>query len=227
MRLRLGVLAVLAVLAFAPNVLADSYTFTDSGCFSNPGTCSSNGNSSVNFVGLTNTTLSFTSISSPTTTSSGTPFSLGSFTLSNPGLSFYLGSFALDIDFTSPAGTNGSPLVAAVFGNILIDGATIVFSPSPQVFTYPGGTFTLSLLTDPISISGGNSTTQLKAQIAAVSMPEGSSLAMLGISGLVLVGALFKNRFFGPARYGRAGGKTNEKPFPGGMAFLLLRETPF
>src|SRR5581483_2809462 len=192
MHLRLSVLLMLLGLALVPSALGESYTFTDSGCFSSivsPSNCSSSAS-----LGVTNTSLSFTGVSSPSTVSSGTSFSLGSFTLSNPGLLVYLGSFTLDVDFTNPAGTNGSPLVAAVLGNIFINGASVVFSPSPQVFTYPGGSFTLQLLTDPVSVNGWNSTAQLEAKIVsgAVSMPEGSSLAMLGISGLVLAGAFFK-----------------------------------
>src|SRR5579884_1483068 len=136
MRPRLSILLMLLVLAFAPNVLADSYTFTTSGCFSG-GTCSSNGSSSVNFKDLlgADATLSFTNVSSPTTTS-GTSFSLGSFNLTSlPGISVYNGSFTLNVDFSSPNAA-GNPLVASVLGGVLVNagGAIITFSPGSEVF---------------------------------------------------------------------------------------------
>ncbi|HKW17012.1 MAG TPA: hypothetical protein VJO35_05840 [Terriglobales bacterium] len=191
MRPRLGgVLTLLAVIAFAPNVLADSYTYSTSGCFSY-GTCSSNGDSSVGFTDIlgADATLSFTSTS---TSTSGTSFSLGSFDLTSlPGISVYKGTFKLNVDFTDPNAA-GSPLVASVLGGVLVNagGAIITFAPGSELFTYPGGSFTLDLTANPIVINRLNQAFSLNATI--VGMPEGSSLAMLGISGLLLVGAFFK-----------------------------------
>lgn len=192
MRTRLSILLMLLGLALAPSALADSYTYTTSGCFSG-GTCASNGNSSVSFFDIlgADATLSFNNVSSPTSTP-GSSFSLGSFDLTSlPGISVYKGSFALNVDFSSPNAA-GNPLVASVLGGVLVNagGAIITFAPGSQLFTYPGGSFTLDLTANPLVISSLNQKFALTATIVGV--PEGSSLAMLGISGLVLVGAFFK-----------------------------------
>lgn len=201
MRPRLSILLMLLVLALAPNVLADSYTFTTSGCFSGNGaTCSSNGSSSMNFSGLFGpaATLSFSNIASSTTVSSGSTFSLGSLDLSilNLGLGTTSpgSTFTLNLDFTNPAGSTGNPFVASVKGGILFElgGAVLTFDNPAQVFTYPGGSFALDLTSDTIVLSTFNQTAVIGAKIVGV--PEGSSLAMLGISGLVLLGAFFKKR---------------------------------
>src|SRR5581483_6419891 len=113
MRARLAVLLMLSGLALAPSALANSYTYTTSGCFSG-GTCASNGNSSLPFTDAlgADATLSFTSVSSSTNTNGGS-FTLGSFDLSSLlGISYDTGSkFTLDIDFSNPSGTSGNPLV--------------------------------------------------------------------------------------------------------------------
>jgi hypothetical protein len=58
------------------------------------------------------------------------------------------------------------------------------------VFNYPGGSFTLDLSANPIFITSWNNSAQINATI--VGMPEGSSLGMLAMSGLVLFGALIR-----------------------------------
>jgi len=192
---RLSILLMLLGLALAPSALADSYTLSTSGCFSG-GTCSSNGSSSTNFG--KDATLSFTNVGS-TSVGSGTSFSLGTLDLSllNPGIAGpYTGSFILTVDFTNPSQTTGSPFVASLLGGVFLDaaGAIINFQQDAQVFSYPGGSFTLDLGSDPIILTSWTQPMQIEAKIVsgAVSMSEGSSLAMLGISGLVLVGAFFK-----------------------------------
>jgi hypothetical protein len=97
------------------------------------------------------------------------------------------------VDFSSPNAA-GNPLVASVLGGVLVNagGAIITFSPGSEVFTYPGGSFILDLTANPILVSALNKSFSISAKI--VSVPEGSALAMLGISGLVLVGAFFKKR---------------------------------
>lgn len=194
----LGAFLLLMILASGQNVFADSYTYTTAGCFVG-GSCTSNG-SSVNFTnvftGSTDATLSFSDISSPTTVGSGTLISLGSFTFSllNPGLSGYSGQFNLNVDFSNPAGTGGSPLVASVLGGVLINagGAVITFNQSAQTFSYPGGSFTLDLDTNPVYVTNFTKPAQLDATIVNVTAPEGSGLAMLALSGIVTLGAIKK-----------------------------------
>lgn len=204
MHARLSILLMLLGLALTPGALADSYTYTTSGCFTG-GTCVSNGNSSVPFTDAlgADATLSFTSVSSSTNTN-GSSFSLGSFELTSlPGISYDTGSkFTLGIDFSNPSGTSGNPLVAEVGGLVAFGAgvAEISFTSGSQVFTYPGGSLTLDLSANPIYLTALNQKVSVKASI--VSMPEGSSLAMLGISGLVLVGAFFKKH--NPLATGRA-----------------------
>lgn len=195
MRARLSILLVLLGLALAPNVLADSYSLSTSGCFS-AGTCSSNGSSSMNFG--KDAILSFANVGS-TTTNSGSWFSLGSLdlTLLNPGIAGpYTGSFSLTVDFTNPQQATGSPFVASLLGGVFLNaaGAIINFQQDSQMFSFPGGSFTLNLGNDPIVITNWLQPVQIDAQIVSgsLSMPEGSSLAMLAVSGLVLAGAFFK-----------------------------------
>jgi hypothetical protein len=189
-----AVVLAMMVVGVAPNVFADSYTYTTAGCFV-VGTCASDGSATANFLGTAGATLSFNNIGASTTTTSGVPFSLGSFDLSilNPsGASVYGGLFGLNVDFTNPAGTTGNPFIALVTGNVFFGpgGATISLVPGSQVFSYPGGSFILDLSTQVIQVSSVNPSATLYATI--VSMPEGSSLAMLGLSGLVLFGVFFK-----------------------------------
>jgi hypothetical protein len=196
----LAVVALFVVAGLAPNAFADSFTYTTAGCFTG-GSCTSTG-SSMSFTdsstSAVDATLSFNNVTTPITTGSGVPVSLGSFnfSLANPlGISnspFDFGFFTLDLEFTDPTGTAGNPFFAAVAGNVLgnAGGATITLIPDPQVFTYPGGSFLLDLSTDPVQVSSSNPNVELDATI--VSMPEGSGLAMLGLSGLVVFGAMFK-----------------------------------
>ena len=143
-------------------------------------------------------TLTFTS-NSLSNVSAGSTVSLGSFgfSLFNPGLSVYSGSFDLTVDFSNPLGASGSPLQASVLGGVLFNagGALITFNSGSQVFNYNGGSFTLDLSNNPIVITNQNQTVNIKATLATnpiVTVPEGSSLAMLGVSGFVLLAAFLK-----------------------------------
>jgi hypothetical protein len=76
-------------------------------------------------------------------------------------------------------------------GNVYVNagGATITFNPTSQLFTSSsGGSFTLNLNLNPIQVSSANTPVSVDATIVAV--PEGSGIAMLGVSGMVLLGAI-------------------------------------
>jgi hypothetical protein len=193
----LGTLAALIILV-VPNALADSYSYTTTGCFAY-GTCLSDGSSSVNFLDASNhaqATLSYSNIGSTISTSSGSSTSLGSFAFSvlNSGLATYSGTFSLDVLFTAPAGTSSNPFMALVNGNVVASngGATITFFPSSQTFTYSGGSFALNLNANPVQLSSLNPNVTLYGTIVSnsVTAPEGAGWSMLGMSAIVMFAAI-------------------------------------
>jgi len=105
---------------------------------------------------------------------------LGSFSLANGNYNFQTSpvNFVLQTTFTSPTNTMAT-FDAVLHGAITSDGhggATVVFSGAPQMFTYPGGSFTYSV-NDVALINGG--TVSLTGQIIST-VPEPSSLLLMG-----------------------------------------------
>ena len=187
---RFGGLLILMVVGLAPSVFADSYTYSTAGCFL--GTTCSGSTSTMNFGA--DATLTFTDATAAGV-SSGTTISLGSFNftlLDGTGAGIYNDLFTLNVSFSEPSGVNGNPFVALVSGNVFFSagGATISFASGSQLFNYDGGSFTLDLNANPIQVSSANPNVDVDATI--VSMPEGPSVAMLGVSGLILFAAFFK-----------------------------------
>ena len=185
-----------------PTAFATSYTYNTTGTFGN------SGDNTSTFYDLSATppmpdarlTFNGTSVAD---VSSGTTISLGSFTFSllNPSpsnQSFALDSFTLYVDFTAPPGYTGVPTPQCPVGNFCAllsgnvngsaGGATITFNPSSQQFTATdGSSFALNLTTNPIHVDSTYSTATINGTI--VELPEGAGLSMLGLSGMVLLGA--------------------------------------
>jgi hypothetical protein len=210
MRLRLVIVccALVLVVLVGPSAFADSFTYTTAGS-----TFGSSGTSTAQFLdfitpGQVDATLAFNSTSAGPV-SSGSTISLGSFNFSIlspcnspqstclgfPGAGFlFADSFTLQVAFSVPANSNGSPFLALVTGNVFVNagGATITFAPTSQLFTSPTGNFTLSLNLNPIQVSSANTPVSLKAMIVAV--PEGAGIPMLGLTGMLLLGAITMKR---------------------------------
>jgi hypothetical protein len=188
---------------FVPTAFATSYTYNTTGTFGN------SGDNTSTFYDFNTTTpvpdarLTFNG-TSVAGVSSGTTISLGSFAFSllnsSPSSQSYaLDSFTLYVDFTAPPGYTGGPATpqcptgtfcALLSGNVngSAGGATITFNPTSQQFTAAdGSSFTLNLTTNPIHVDSTYSTATINGTI--VEMPEGSCLSMLGLSGMVLLGA--------------------------------------
>ena len=116
---------------------------------------------------------------------------LGSFTLS--GLPFTYGGnhFSLMVTFVDPTGilpSNHPIFNDTLFGTVASDGhggALVDFDNTPQMFTFPDGSFTFSvndvsvLAGETIALSG-----TIRAQVTAVPEPETYALFMAGLGAL-------------------------------------------
>lgn len=198
--MRLRLLTTLCALFFGlvlvmPSAFANSYTYTTTGTFASSSGPTITLTDSISSV--PDATLNFNNIGSQVTVPGGVTISLGSFSFSvlNPNSNYtpFSDQFALTVTFYAPPATNTSalpfffaPLDGNVFGGA--GGGTITFNPTSQQFTTAdGSTFLLNLNMNPIQVNSTNSTATIYATI--VEMPEGSSVPMLGVSGIVLLGA--------------------------------------
>jgi hypothetical protein len=108
---------------------------------------------------------------------------LGLFTLSTAAQT-YNSPFTLFVAFTQPGSLIGTYL-ATITGSVSGDntgGVFVNFDNTPQLFTYPGGAFTL-MVTD-LGVSGGAVNTPITGVIQAVPEPATWGLMLLGFGAM-------------------------------------------
>jgi hypothetical protein len=194
---RFCALLTLGLATVVPSIFASpvgpTYVGSDKACFSLIGSCgTTSGTMSYGFI---NKDLSFTTA---TINQVGNgDVKLGTFSLgTNP--SIFAGSFDLEVTFTTPPGVNGmGDYDAILLGAVGFNDqgfAQISFSnPTSQTFTYPNGSFSLSLDQTFLSLCAGSSVdltgtiTGTSTITNASAAPEPMSMLLLG-SGLGLIG---------------------------------------
>lgn len=183
------------------SAFATTYSYTTSGCFSNPtapaaGTSASavcNGTGSMfsfNDLGGGTETLTYTD-ASMSNVSAGA-INLGTFSFASSGSgsgNVYYGNFTLTLNFSAPTGTTGTPFSAVFSGNQngTVGGSTISFNPQTESYSSSAGPFTVKLLTDPVQVSTTNPSFTLMATLTTV--PEPITVGLFG-GGLALIGVL-------------------------------------
>ena len=131
-------------------------------------------------------------------TIAGGTVDLGAFKVNKSLLGGEAGTFDIDVTFTAPAGAGGKEFVASTLGVVVLGkgGVEITFDhPTTQVFTYPSGSFDLSLPSSTILIGAGNSYTLdgIIAECSTTSTPEPIPLAAIGL-GLIAMALLARRR---------------------------------
>jgi hypothetical protein len=193
---QLGLLAVIGLAAASP-ASATLFTGYTDGCFGAGCTPSTLllGPESDHFNGLTYNNSNFSATDSNGFLAIGNaptpPFNnnnLGSFSLPLGGGVYTGEAFNLLVTFNNPTNGTGlftSELIGSVSG-LGNGGIEVVFDPTPQVFSFAGGTFDLSV--NNVSITGGDFTTvAVTGQITTVAdVPEASTWMMmiLGFAGI-------------------------------------------
>ena len=182
----------LALVTLVPAAFGDSFTYTTEGYFLSQVLSPTPATLPLldSFVpGQIDARLVFRGITSPITVPSGVATSLGSFDFRVLHSGFDLVTsdlFFMNVNFTAPPAIGN--FAAFVTGNVFVNagGATITFQPISQLVTAADGSFfTLRLNVDPVFVGSG--TGQSPVNVLAT-IPEASSLLLLGISGLMLLG---------------------------------------
>jgi hypothetical protein len=191
---RKSFLFILVAAAFAVPSFATTYAGSDTACFYGIFSSTCTLESSETSIGATGPLLTYTPTSSFSISGPG-EVDLGTFAVNGSFANGELGTFDLAIDFTSPGGGSQS-YTASTFGTVFFDNgfAEITFdAPTTQEYSYPGGSFDVSLPGGPIFIGVGDSST-LYATITAgtTATPEPSSIGLIGT--LMLVGVVLYGR---------------------------------
>lgn len=127
---------------------------------------------------------------------SGGTVALGLFSVAPTFGGFEDGTFDLDVTFTAPGG-GGNSYTAQTAGIVFLTagGAEVSFDqPTTEVYSYPGGSFELSLPTSPILIGNGQ-TVALDAVITSLaSVPEPATLPIMAFGLLVIGFVMYRRR---------------------------------
>ena len=195
--------ASLLFVVCAVSALGDTtYVGSDSACFYSSGSsCAlTDGESSIGSNLSGNPLLTYTPDASFSAPAAGGSIELGMFSVTQSLFGYEGGTFDINITFTQPGGGandfSASTMGLVVFG---AGGAEISFdAPLTQVYTYPGGSFEVSLPSAPILVGNGSSVA-LDAFITPggdppAAVPEPASLATAGVPAMLLGLAFWRRR---------------------------------
>ena len=175
----------LIILASAlPSLAASTYAGSDSACFYGilDSSCTLTSSQSSIGIGTSGPLLSYSpgSFTAPT---SGGSIDLGTFDVNRELGAAEAGTFDIDVTFTAPVGSGGQTYSATTLGAVIFGkgGVEITFEdPTSQVYTYPGGSFELSLPSSTILIGAGDSQDLCATITPLTSAPEPVSAALVG-----------------------------------------------
>lgn len=189
----------LSLIGTLPSLAANFYTGSDTACFFGIAKSSCTLTSSKSTLGIStgSAPLSYTPASSfnaPTIV--GGIVDLGTFAVTRSLAGVEAGTFDIDVLFSAPLGAGGKTYSASTLGIVILGhgGVEITFdNPTTQVFTYPGGSFDLSLPASTIFIGAGR-TDILDGDITqCTTVPEPAPLFAVGLA-LALVGFILRRR---------------------------------
>lgn len=202
----LSIAAIAATLAFAAPASAQVVNFQGvaSGCFFTGSVCTPTGaNNTVGPLTYMGSTFNVTS-SAGFAAINDVPAALnlnnlGSFSLPSGGASFTPSgnNFLLNVAFTAPVGSvpSGSNFLAALSGDVSTTntgGLFINFDNTPKLFTYAGGTFTLTVQDVSITNAAGVNVVPVGGfiNVASTVVPEPSTYALMaaGLAGVFFAG---------------------------------------
>lgn len=192
---------LLTITCALPSLAASTYAGSDTACFYGitGSSCTLTSSKSSLGIGTSGPLLAYTpgSFTAPVT---GGIIELGTFNVNRELGAAEAGTFDIDVTFTAPLGSGGQTYSASTLGAVVFGkgGVEITFDdPTTQVYTYPGGSFELSLPSSTILIGAGDSE-DLCATITPLAAPEPASAAVVG--GALALLALLRPRHRKPAQ---------------------------
>ena len=174
----------LAVISVLPSLAASTYAGSDTACFYGifGSSCTLTSSKSSIGTGTNGPLLSYTP-GSFTAPASGGIVDLGTFNVNRELAAGEAGTFDIDVTFTAPVGSGGQTYSATTLGAVLFGagGVEITFEdPTSQIYTYPGGSFELSLPSSTILIGAGYSQDLCASITPLTSAPEPVSAGLVG-----------------------------------------------